>query len=157
MICLSYLLFLCFIKLHNSFKLTSYMNTSYMNRKSHNKLSMVCDYYIEERLCVYYNDNSCYCIELNKKRGYYTDTDIFNDFMIDMDIENSNLTELEKNIQYHLKPISPFIIYNNNAFTNIHILNKYKDLLESVIINIDYKTWDDITEIVLLEERYKRY
>ena len=53
---------------------------------------MGCDYYIEQRLCIY-KDDSSYYISLSRERGYYTDWD---EFMINVNIENSNLTEWEK-------------------------------------------------------------
>jgi len=52
---------------------------------------MGCDYYIEQNLCITYNDNSCYYINLDRKRGYYSDTDIYDDFIMNTTIENSNL------------------------------------------------------------------
>jgi len=143
------LFFLFFINLHNSFKIISYVN-----HKTHNKLFMWCDYYIEERLSIYYNDNSCYRIKLNRERGYYSD--IYDDFIIDINIENSNLTEWEKIKKYNLTPrAKPYIIYNNHIFNNICLSKKYKKIIDFVMINNDYKTWDDIKEIVISEERYE--
>ena len=72
------------------------------------------------------------------------------------DIENSKLTEWEKNKQYHLTPkTKPFIIYNNHTFTNIDVSNKYKSMLEFEMINNIDQNWDDIKNIVIYEERYK--
>jgi hypothetical protein len=108
---------------------------------------MWCDYYIEKKIYIYYNDNTSYFISVNKKRGYYTDD---NDFIMNTNIENSNLTEWEKVKQYHLTPsITPLIIYNNHSFTNIYVSNEYKALLEYEMI------YDDIKDIVILEERYE--
>lgn len=119
---------------------------------------MGCDYYIEQRLCIYYNDNTSYCISLDRERGYYSDTDIYDDFIMNSNIENSNLTEWEKNKQYHLTPKTvPLIIYNNHTFINIYVSNQYKAMLEFEMINNDYKTWNDIKDIVILEERYEKY
>ena len=152
MIFLKFFSFLFFINLHNSFKI---INTIRMNR---NKVFMGCDYYIEQCLCIYYNDNTSYYISLDRERGYYSDTDIYDDFIMISDIENSKLTEWEKNKQYHLTPkTKPFIIYNNHTFTNIDVSNKYKSMLEFEMINNEYKTWNDIKDIVILEERYERY
>ena len=147
-----FLLFLFCINLHNSFKIISYVNHKY-----HNRLSVGCDYYIEQRLYINYNDG-CYCINLHRKTGYYTYTDIYNDFIMGKTIENNKLSELEKIKQYHLTPkTKPFIIYNNHTFTNIDVSNKYKAMLEFEITNNYYKTWDDIKNIVFLEERYEKY
>lgn len=116
---------------------------------------MGCDYYIEQRLYINYNNNTSYCINLDRKRGYYTDTDIYDDFIENIKIENSNLTKCEKNKKYHLTPkVIP--IYSNHTFTNIYVLNQYKTILEFKMINNDYKTLDDINNIVMLEERYER-
>ena len=118
---------------------------------------MGCDYYIEQNLCITYNDNSCYYINLDKKRGYYSDTDIYDDFIMNTTIENSNLTEREKNKQYHLTPkTEPFTIYNNHAFTSIDVSNKYKAMLEFEMRHHDYNAWDSIKDITIVEERYER-
>ena len=118
---------------------------------------MGCDYYIEKNLCITYNDNSCYFINLEKERGYYTYIDMYDDFIINTTIENSNLTEREKNKQYHLTPkTKPFTIYKNHDFTNIDVSNKYKAMLEFEMMHHDYNVWDDIKEIVIVEERYER-
>jgi len=141
--------FLFFINLHYSFKIIN------INRINKNKVLMGCDYYIEQRLYINYNNNTSYCINLDRKRGYYTDTDIYDDFIENIKIENSNLTKCEKNKKYHLTPkVIP--IYSNHTFTNIYVLNQYKTILEFKMINNDYKTLDDINNIVMLEERYER-
>jgi len=152
--CLKFLLLLFSINLHNSLRFFKITN---INRINITKLFMGCDYYIEQNLCITYNDNSCYYINLDKKRGYYSDTDIYDDFIMNTTIENSNLTEMEKNKQYHLTPkTTPFTIYNNHAFTNIDVSNKYKSMLEFEMMHNDYNTWDDIKDIVIVEERYQR-
>jgi len=118
---------------------------------------MGCDYYIEQNLWIYYNDNTCNCIQLSRKRGYYSDTDIYDKYIMNINIENSNLSEWEKIKQYHLTPIRiPILVYSNNTFSTIYLSNKYKEMLESEIINNYYKRWDDIKEIIILEERYER-
>ena len=114
---------------------------SYMNHKSH-KLFVGCDYYIEQRLCIFYNDNSCYCMNVRRERGYYGDG------------AQSNLTELEK--IRHLTPnASQFIIYTNHSYINENVSNKYEAMVEfEMIHNIEQK-WDDIKEIVVYEQRYE--
>jgi hypothetical protein len=110
------------------------------------------DYYIERNLHIYYNDNSHNYITLNKDRGYYSDEN--DDFIIIARNENSNKSKWEKTREYYLTPREvPFLIYSNNSFINIYVSNQYKTLLESEMIN---KTWNDIKEIVILEERYER-
>jgi len=146
---LKLLLFLFSINLHYSFKIISYLN-----RNPYNKLFMGCDYYIEQRLCIFYNDNSCYCINLKRERGYYTDYD---DFVMNRNTQTNNLIEWEKIQQHHLTPTaSPFIIYTNHSYINLYVANKYESMVEfEMIHNID-KNWDDIKDIVVYEERYER-
>lgn len=144
-----FLLFLFFINVNNSFKIINYIH-----RKPHNTLFMGCDYYIEKRLCINYNDNSSKYINIDRERGYYSD---YNNYIIDPDIENSNLTEWEKIKKYHLMPSSiPVLIYINNTFTDIFVSNEYKEILEHEMIYYDAKTWDHIKNIEILEKRYER-
>ena len=144
-----FLLFLFFINVNNSFKIINYIY-----RKPHNTLFMGCDYYIEKRLCIHYSDNSSKYININRERGYYSD---YNNYIIDPDIENSNLTEWEKIKKYHLMPSSiPVLIYTNNSFTDIYVSNEYKEILEHEMIYYGGKTWDHIKNIEILEKRYER-
>lgn len=137
------LLLLFSINLHHSFKITSYMN-----RKSY-KLFMECDYYIEQRLCIFYNDKSCYCMNLRRERGYYNEYD---DFM-KINTQNSNLTEWEK--IKHLTP-KESLIYTNYSYINEYVAKKYGLMVEfEMIHNID-QNWCDIKDIVVYEERYER-
>jgi len=143
------LLFLFFINLHSSFKMISYVN-----RKSNDKLFMGCDYYIDHRLCIFYNDSSCYCINLKRERGYYTDYD---DFIMNINPQYSHLTEGEKIQQHHLtSKTSPVIVYTNSSYVNEYVAYKYKAMLEFEMMHNDYNVWDDIKEIVIVEERYER-
>ena len=124
------------------------------NRKSNNIISMGCDYYIEDNLYIYYNDNGYNCIKLYRDRGYYYD--IHDDFIMDMKYETENMTEWEKIKQYHLEPrAKPYLLYSNNSITDRIILYRYEKMINRAIIN-DNKNWDDINEIVILEERYER-
>ena len=147
---LKFLLFLFSINLHYSFKIISYAS-----HKSHNKVFIMgCDYYIEQRLCIFYNDNSCYCMNLKRERRYFTDYD---DFIMNINPQNSNLTEWEKIQQYHLTPnTSQVIIYKNHSYINEYVANKYEAMVEfEMIHNID-QNWADIKDIVVYEERYER-
>lgn len=146
---LKLLLFLFSINLHYSFKIISYSN-----RKFHNKLFMGCDYYIEQRLCIYFNDNSCDCINLKRERGYYTDYD---DFLMNINPLHTNLTEWERIQQHYLTPkASPVIIYTNRNYGNVYVANKYQEMIENLFQSFIYKKWDDVKDIVLYEERYER-
>ena len=135
----------------NSFKFVNHFSSK-LNTKLN--IYMGCDYYIEHNLCIYYNDNTSNSINLNRERGYYTDYD---DFIMSIRDETSGMSEWKKMKQYHLTPKAvPFLIYENHSFVNIYVSDKYKAMLEYEMINHDYKTWDDIKDIVLQEERYER-
>ena len=142
---LKYLLFLFSISLNYAFKIISYTN-----RKSYNKLFKGCDYYIEQRLCIFYNDNNCYCINLGKERGYY------DNFVMNINNQTSNLTKWEKIQQHYLTPhTSAFIIYTNHSYINVNVADKYERMVEFEMINNIDQNWDDIKNIVIYEERYK--
>lgn len=142
---LKLLLFLFSINLHDSFKMISYVN-----RKSPNKLFMGCDYYIEKRLCIFFNDNSCDCMNLKREIGYYTDYD---DFIMNINPQNSNLTEWGKNQKYHLTPTSPLIIYTNGSYINVYLANEYESMVEYFVRLFIYKNLNDVKDIVVYEER----
>ena len=145
---LKFLLFLFSINLHYSFKMISYIN-----HKSHNKLFMGCDYYIEKRLCIFFNDNSCDCMNLKRERGYYTKYD---DFIMNTNPQNSNLTEWEKIQKYHLTPnASPFLIYTNRTYTNDYLANEYEAMVEYFVRLFIYKNLNDVKDIVVYEVRYE--
>lgn len=150
MIFFKFLYFLFFINVNNSFKLINHFNYRLNNKV----LYMGCDYYIENNLCIYYNDNSKKYINLNRERGYYSD---YSDFIMSVRDKVNNMSSWEKMKQYHLTPKAiPFLIYTNYSFTNMYLSNKYKEMIDFEIINNDYKSWDDIKEIVIEEERYER-
>ena len=127
---------------------------SYVNRKSNDKLFMGCDYYIEKRLCFFFNDNSCDCMNLKREIGYYTDYD---DFIMNINPQYSDLTESEKIQQHHLtSKTSPVIVYTNSSYVNEYVAYKYKAMLEfEMMQNVD-KNWTDVKDIVLFEERFER-
>lgn len=150
--CLKFLLFSFFINLCNSFK-----NINFINRKPYNILFMGCDYYIQQNLIIHFNDNSYGCINLGRERAYYSDIDIYNDFIIDNTIENTSLTDWEKIKQYHLKPKSkPLVIYINHTFTHADLSNQYKLMIEHRMKMYGCNRWNDIKDIIVSEERYER-
>ena len=100
---------------------------------------MGCDYYIVQKLCIFYNDNSCYCLNLKRERGYY------DDFIMNINMQNSNLTQLTPKI-------SQFIIYTNRSYTNEYVENKYEAMVEFEMIH-NNRNWTEIKDIVLYEER----
>lgn len=124
---------------------------SYAIHKSQNTLFMGCDYYIEKRLCVIFNDNSCDCVNLSKERGYY------DDFNMDINSENINFTEWQKIQKYHLTPNeSPFIIYTNHSYVDGFVANRYEAMVEYFVRLFICKNMGDIKDIVIYEERYER-
>jgi len=117
---------------------------------------MGCDYYIEKNLYIYYNDNSFNYINLKRDRVYYSDI-INHDFSMSIKSPDSNLSELEKIKQYILIPKKlPFLVFSNDTFTNFYVCNKFKKMVEYEMKNNQNnqnKTWNDVKDIVILEER----
>ena len=138
------LLFL-FFHLNSSFKMIN------INRKSY--MFMGCDYYIDQRLCIFYNDKSRYCINLKREKGYFTEYD---DFIMNINSQ-SNLTKWGKIERHHLTPKAvPFVVYTNHSYINEYVADKYQAVIEyEMIHNIDRK-WSDIKDIVLYEDRWER-
>jgi hypothetical protein len=133
---------------------------------------MGCDYYIEQNLYIHYNDDSVEYINLQRERAWYTDIrddlNIINDDDSDeytnlhtvdyTKIYNDLKLEWKKIKESHLEPKEPpLLIYINHTFISEYLSNKYSHRLEFEMINNDYKTWNDIDKIILLEERYERY
>ena len=156
--------FLYFIELSNSFNFIKY--------KLNSRIYMGCDYYIEQNLYIHYNDDSVEYINFQRERAWYTDIrddlNIINEDDYDeytnlhtvdyTKIYNDLKLEWKKIKQAHLEPKEvPLLIYSNHTFINEYLSNKYKHRLEFEMINNDYKTWNDIEKIILLEERYERY
>jgi hypothetical protein len=127
---------LLFIRLNTSLKIR--------NNKSYNKIKMACDYFIEHNLYIYYNDNSYKCIKLNKYRGYYYD-DVF---FTAGTIEKIKINQLQSKTH-------PDIIYcNNNTVNNFDLFIKYKPNIDLILL-FNNKTWNDIYNIIIFEERYE--
>uniref|UniRef100_A0A6C0HZ00 Uncharacterized protein n=1 Tax=viral metagenome TaxID=1070528 RepID=A0A6C0HZ00_9ZZZZ len=145
--------FLFLAQLHNSFII------GYNSYNKINKLKMGCDYYIEQNLWIQYKDKSVNYINLCRERGYYYDIH-YEDFDNGL-LENYRDTSdslWEKLKEYHLRPkTEPVVIYANSTFTNVEYSHKYSEMLHYKILNHDCKTWDDINEIVVVEERFERY
>ena len=64
------IIFLYLIELSNSFNFIKY--------KSNGKIYMGCDYYIEQNLYIYYNDDSIEYINLQRNKAYYITKIIIN-------------------------------------------------------------------------------
>lgn len=146
-------LFLSLIYLHESFKMNFLLynidNIAHFRMK--NKLQMGCDYYIDKDLHIYfYNKNDYFLINLEHERGY------FYEYPYDPDEEDYEQI-MNEMIKEQLQPrMKPIVIYSNNTFTKPHFENKYKTMIESVINNDLYKDWDDVKEIIKVEDRYLR-
>jgi hypothetical protein len=113
-------------------------------------MAMGCDYYIEQNLWIKYTDESINYINLHRESGYYYDIGDDDDLWV-------NVEDREKLKEYHLRPkTKPSVIYANHTFTNADYLHKYSAMLHFEMLNHDYKTWDDIDEIVVVEERFQR-
>jgi hypothetical protein len=120
-----------------------------------NKLNMGCYYYIEKNLYIYYKDNSIHSLNIKKDRGYYYDITDDMDIYLSLDDPSEQVRQRLK--EYHLESVEmPCLIYSNGNFTNDDVSEKYKMILEYEMMNNDYRTWDDIKDIVVMEERYKR-
>jgi chromosomal replication initiation ATPase DnaA len=73
--------------------------------------------------------------------------------MLDSDQDGYN-KEYDEYIKYKLTPhMQPIIIYINDTFVKPAFENKYKQLVEDNIKEYN-KTWNDITKIMKVEERY---
>ena len=94
MIFLYFFSFLFLINLYNSF--------NFINNKLNNRILMRCDYYIEKKLYIYYNDNSINYINLKRDKGYYDEIyDDINLFNISNDDSSNSIWKKLK--EYHLQ------------------------------------------------------
>jgi len=110
-------------------------------------------YYIEKKLCIYYNDNSDCCITLKREKKYF---DYYHDFITNTNTQKSNLTKWEKTRKHSLIPKAPpFVIYTNNSFISEDLSYKYQTIIEIVMNNNDDKKWKDVKDIIIFEERYE--
>lgn len=128
-------LFFLFINA-DSFKLINHVS-----RKLNQNAFIGCDYYIEKRLCIFNIDNSYYCMNLQRERGYY-------------DLMDSNLTQPEK-IQKYLTPNATQTVYINHKYINVREENKYQAMVEYELIYMG-KNWANVKNITVYEIRYER-
>ena len=149
----NYFLFGCFINLCNSFTLINKQFTpNFLSKYYRNKLNMGCDYYIDKNLEIYdYNDKEISYINLEHERSYYSFSSL-----LDED-EDKYETELAVYIEDILKPnMKPIVIYSNNTFNKLSSENKYKKIIEEEI-KLFNKTWNDVSKIIKVENRYERW
>ena len=111
---------------------------------------MGCDYYICKYLYIYFlNENIPSSIELSREYGYFYYPNLDSD---DEEYEKIN----QRYINQQLKPsIKPIKLYENGAFKETIIENKYKALIENELNNTK-KKWNDIELITKVETRYER-
>ena len=146
----NYFLFVCFMKLCNSFTLLNkQLRPTFIRPVS---INMGCDYYIDKDLHIYdYNDKFLSSINLEHERGYYWFISLF-----DEDEEGYD-KELAEYIENKLEPsMKPVVIYSNNTFNKLSSENKYKKIVEDEI-KLYNKTWNDVSKILKIENRYKRW
>ena len=150
---LNYFLFICFVKLCNSFTLLNkQFRPNFILKVCRHKLNMGCDYYIDKNLDVYdYNDKLISFINLEHERGYYWFTSL-----LDED-EDGYEEELAQYIKDKLEPsMKPIVIYNNKTFNKLSFENKYKKIIE-YNIKLFNKTLNDVSKIIKTENRYERW
>jgi hypothetical protein len=113
---------------------------------------MGCDYYIDKNLELYdYNDTMFSWINLEHERGYYWFSSL-----LDED-EDEYETEFDLYIEKILEPaMKPIVLYSNNTFNKLSSENKYKKIIEDDI-KLYNKTWNDVSKILKIENRYKRW
>ena len=108
---------------------------------------MGCDYYIQQVLRIYCQDDNYLSFVIDSERGYYID-------MYDEDEEDYE-TKVNEYIKECLTPkMEPIIIYNDK-FNKSTYETKYKAMVEK-FINDCGKEFSDITKIIKVEVRYER-
>lgn len=122
---------------------------SRIRNKMYSKLITECDYYIDKKLHVYYNDNSSIII-LNREKCFYYYPPLDNDYEYQYNNEVIN-KYLNKQLEVNTKEIT---IYSNNSFNKSSFENKYKKLVENDLNN-NHRKWGDIIEIRHIEDRCK--
>jgi hypothetical protein len=112
---------------------------------------MGCDYYIDKELHIYdCSDVVLSYVRLEHERGYYWFSST-----LDED-EDGYETEFERYRQESLTPrMKPIVIYSKNAFRKVSFENKYKQLIDDELDSLN-KTFDDVSRIVKIENRYER-
>ena len=114
---------------------------------------MGCKYYVSINLEIICKDDIIVpiYIELERKLCYYH-------FEIneEMFTKEEYESKLKNYIQYCLTPVSePLQIYENGNFIYTDAKDKYKDVIERWIENMNDISWSDIQEITKVERRYK--
>jgi len=102
---------------------------------------MGCDFYIYTYLYVFFeNKLSNIPILLNSRNCYFYDSD--------------NISEEE--LEQQLIPRKSVLIYSNNHFEKPTYEIEYKEIVEDKLNKID-KTWENISNIKIVERRIERF
>ena len=114
---------------------------------------MGCDYYIVKAFEVLLKDEKIpFLIELERDYGY------FGDFSFDEDSPDY-VNELEKWEEYKLKRLKsvmlPIVIYEEGAFMNAKLDNKYRLMIEEELF-MNKLSWDKVVKIDKIEYCYER-
>jgi uncharacterized membrane protein YgaE (UPF0421/DUF939 family) len=106
---------------------------------------MGCDFYIYTYLYVFFeNKLSNIPILLNFERCYFYDS------------HNMSEEEYEKENERQLIPRKSVLIYSNHNFESTTYEMKYKNIVEDKLNKID-KTWENISNIKIVERRIERF
>ena len=142
---LLYLLFIWSINWCSSF------TTPFISRIYKSPLNMGCDYYIDKELHIYdCSDVIISYVQLEHEKAYYW-------FVSSLDEDEDGYeTEFERYKEETLEPrMKPIVIYTNNAFRKLSFEHKYKQLIDDELHSLN-KTFDDVSRIVKIENRYER-
>jgi hypothetical protein len=113
---------------------------------------MGCDYYIDKNLHIYdYNDREISFVNVHHERGYYWFTPSLDE---DDDGYDNEFAEYQKRMLE--VTMNPIVIYSDNAFNKLSFENKYKKIVECEL-NLCKKTWNDVSKIIKIENRYERW
>lgn len=110
---------------------------------------MGCDFYIYKSLKIYYKNDICDLIDIEKEQRYFYYPEIDND---DVEYEKKRSESISEQLQPRMKPI---LIYRDNSFVNVIYESKYKEFIFIKIASYN-KTWEDITTIEKIEYRCER-
>lgn len=111
---------------------------------------MGCDYYIQNELHVYFEDEDYSSLEVEREcRGCYYDDNVFDESKEDYE------TKVNEYIKECLTPkMKPVVIYDNNFNKPLYEI-KYKPIVENFMKDCGKKI-SDITKIIKVEVRYER-
>ena len=114
---------------------------------------MVCDYYIERFMNVYYKDGSHIKFELDFIRGWFPDLCV-REYDTDEEPDQDYLTEYDATVkkieQLCLRPKLPRTIYIEGEYVSERMKEKYDDIVRQKVQNME-----NVERILLEEIRYE--